>query len=448
MITAFRNLTVFIIIILPVPSPVSAQEESSRILFINVHVFDGVNEQRIENANVLVEGQRIAAISTEALDAAGARIIDGDGRTMIPGLIDSHQHVMLASATEPYRAMLYGSIYETAYNAIPQARKMLDMGITSIRDLGGPSIELGRAIDAGYVAGPRILSAGHFVGATSGHGDFAGQRRIGPSEAVDSDANRLLTSGWSILADGADDVRWAARTALANGAGYIKIMAGGGVASLKDPLESVGFSEAEMRAAVEAASDYDTYVAAHAYNDESVMRAIRAGVKDIVHGHLISERTVKAMARNDVWLGSLSNPPGLMEVPFFTDENRRKAREVVDGYDQVMRWAKKHKVNMGFGTDAASLMVDTVLLEFEARSMYFTPYEMLVQATSNNGKLFALARTRNPYRDAPLGVIEVGAWADLLLYDGNPLDDINVVIDYKNTLDLIMKDGVIYKNDL
>jgi imidazolonepropionase-like amidohydrolase len=113
-----------------------------------------------------------------------------------------------------------------------------------------------------------------------------------------------------------------------------------------------------------------------------------------------------------------------------------------------MRWAKKHKVNLGFGTDAASLMVDTVLLEFEARSMYFTPYEMLVQATSNNGKLFALARTRNPYRDAPLGVIEVGAWADLLLYDGNPLEDINVVIDYKNTLDLIMKDGEIYKNDL
>lgn len=162
--------------------PAAAQDEITRFLFTNIHVFDGVNEQRIENANVLVEGNRIVAVSTEALDPAGARIIDGGGRTMIPGLIDSHQHVMLTPATEPNRAMLYGSIYDTAYNAVPQARKMLDMGITSIRDLGGPSIELGRAIDAGHIPGPRILSAGHFIGATSGHGDFAGQRRIGPSQ--------------------------------------------------------------------------------------------------------------------------------------------------------------------------------------------------------------------------------------------------------------------------
>ena len=118
-------------------------------------------------------------------------------------------------------------------------------------------------------------------------------------------------------------------------------------------------------------------------------------------------------------------------MPVFTDENRRKAKEVIDGYDQVMRWAKKHRVKLGFGTDAASTMVDTVLLELEARSPHFTPYEMLVQATSNNGTLFAMARTRNPYREAPLGVIEVGAWADLLLYDGNPLDDITVTKDVR-----------------
>jgi len=457
------------------------------VLFKNVKVFNGIDD-KLDDVDVLVVGNKIKkvaknipvsgsyevdvrqdrvkeipnptlfgnAYSIKAIDEKGkvqkktvaVKVIDGGGRTLTPGLSDSHQHIMIAIGTDPAKQMVTGSTYTTAYNAIPQAKKMLDMGITTIRDVGGPSIELGQAIDAGYVDGPRILSSGHFVSCTSGHGDFAGFRRIGPSEAVDSDANRLLTSGWSILADGPDDVRWAVRTALANGATAIKIMAGGGVASLKDPLETVGFSESEMRAAVEAATDYDTYVMAHAYNDESTRRAIRAGVKDIVHGHLIREKTVKMMAENDVWLGSLSKPVGLMEVPFFTEENRRKGRLVLAGYDNVMTWAKKYKVKMGFGTDAASTMVDTILMEFEARSKFFTPYEMLKQATSINAELFAMAKTRNPYRDAPLGVIKEGAWADILLYDGNPLKDIQVAINYKETLDLIMKDGKIYKNTL
>jgi imidazolonepropionase-like amidohydrolase len=203
-----------------------------------------------------------------------------------------------------------------------------------------------------------------------------------------------------------------------------------------------------MRAAVEAAADYDTYVMAHAYNDESIRRAIRAGVKDIVHGHLLSEDVVKMMAKNDVWLGSLSKPVGLMEVPFFNDENRRKAREVLAGYDYVMTWAKKYDVKMGFGTDAASTMIDTVLMEFDARSKFFTPVEMLKQATSTNAELLAFSNSRNPYKEAPLGVIKEGAWADILIYSANPLEDINVVIDHKTNLRLIMKDGVIYKNTL
>lgn len=351
---------------------------------------------------------------------------------------------MATETTNPVAAMLYESIYLNAYKAIPQGRKLLNQGITAIRDLGGPSIELGQAIDAGYFEGPRIISTGHFIGATSGHGDFAGQRRIGPSEAVDSDANRLLTSGWSILADGADDVRWATRTALANGAALVKIMAGGGVSSLKDPLESVGFSVDEMKAAVEVAADYDTYVACHAYNDESVRRAIQAGVADCVHGHLLSEESVAMMADAGMWLGSLSRPVGLMEIPWYTDENRRKAATVLEGYDRVMGWAKKYGVKIGFGTDAAANLIDNVLQEFSARSQFFTPFEILKQATSENAKLFELARTRNPYRAAKLGVVEQGAWADLLLYKGNPLDDINVVVDYQKTLDLIMKDGEVY----
>lgn len=428
--------------------PARAQSAAPLTLISNVKIFDGVNDALIENGSVLVEGQFIATVSREPIVAPDAMQIDGGGRTLIPGLIDSHQHVMLGPTVDPLRAVLSETIYTTAYAAIPQAKKLIDMGVTSIRDLGGPSIELGRAIDAGHIEGPRIMSAGHFVGATSGHGDFGGFRYLGGTESLSSDANRSLTSGWSILADGPSDVRWAVRTALANGSAYIKVMAGGGVASVKDPLESVGYSEDEFRAAVEAAADYDTYVACHAYNDESVQRMIRAGVADNVHGHLMSEETVAMMAEAGMWLSSLSNPVGLMDVPFFTDENRRKAGEVVAGYEQVMGWAKQYGVKIGWGTDAASSMLDTVLLEFQQRSPFFTPTEMLKQATSANGQLFELARSRNPYRAAKLGVIEEGAWADILLYGGDPTEDIGVVIDYQNTLDLIMKDGKVHMSKI
>ena len=225
-------------------------------------------------------------------------------------------------------------------------------------------------------------------------------------------------------------------------------MAGGGVASLKDPLESVGYSEAEMRAAVEAAKDYDTYVCAHAYNDESVQRCIRAGVKDIVHGHLLSEETIKMMAENDVWLGSLSSPKGLMDVPWFTEENRRKGRTILEGYENVMNLAKKHGVKMGFGTDAAAGMVDTILWEFTMRLKFFTPLEMLKQATSTNAELLRFSNSRDPYKEAPLGVIQEGAWADMLIYNANPLEDIEVVTNHTEHLKVIIKNGKVFKNSL
>jgi imidazolonepropionase-like amidohydrolase len=325
---------------------------------------------------------------------------------------------------------------------------MLMMGITTIRDTGGPSVELGRAIDAGQVDGPRIYSCGPMISCTSGHGDWGGQTPHQAKDYPGSAAWWMSALGLSTLADGPDEVRKATRFALAQSAVQIKIMAGGGVASLKDPLESVGYSEAEMRAAVEAANDYDTYVCAHAYNDESVKRCIRAGVKDIVHGHLLSEEVIKMMAENDVWLGSLSSPYGLMDVPWFTEENRRKGREVLAGYENVMKLAKKHGVKMGFGTDAAAGMVDTILYEFEMRSKFFTPLEMLKQATSTNAELLRFSNSRDPYRAAPLGVVKEGAWADMLIYDGNPLENIDFVTKPEEHLKVIIKGGKVYKNEL
>ena len=154
------------------------------------------------------------------------------------------------------------------------------------------------------------------------------------------------------------------------------------------------------------------------------------------------------MVDNDVWLGSLSNPVGLMDVPFFNDENRAKARTIVDGHSNAMRWAKKHGVKMGFGTDAAAQMVDTILMEFTARSEFFTPTEMLLQATSINAELLALSNSRNPYKEAPLGVVKEGAWADVLIYDGDPLADIQLVVQHRKHLKVVIKNGLIHKNTL
>ena len=409
---------------LGVISPLSAQEtkDDSKlvippvIVIQNVHVWDGTSDTLKKDTDVLVVGDKIKKVAkdiptggdyevdatrTAAKRIAGGtatgnflnlsvadekgeiekvsvkvQVIDGKGGYLIPGLIDSHQHIMLSKGTGPNDIMNQKLPYTAAYDAIPQGMIMLKMGITTIRDTGGPSVELGRAIDAGQVDGPRIYSCGAMVSCTSGHGDWGGHTPHQQKDYPGSAAWWMSAMGLSTLADGPPEVRKATRLALAGNAAQIKIMAGGGVASLKDPLESVGYSEAEMRAAVEAASDYDTYVCAHAYNDESVKRCIKAGVKDVVHGHLLSEEVVKMMAENDVWLGSLSSPYGLMEVPWFTDENRRKGKTVLEGYANVMKWGKKHGVKMGFGTDAASTMVDTILYEFEARTPYFTPLEM------------------------------------------------------------------------
>ncbi|MDU8944262.1 metal-dependent hydrolase family protein [Ovoidimarina sediminis] len=458
-------------------------------LIKNVHVWDGTSDNLQEDTDVLIVGDKIRRVAKDipasgtykvsgvrktaelVPDAPGfegkgynlfvsgedgsveeieveVSVIDGKGGYLIPGLIDSHQHIMLSKGTGPQDILNNQLPYTPAYNAIPQGHIMLDMGITTIRDTGGNSVELGMAIDQDFVDGPRIYSSGAGISITSGHADFGGlapgQGEIYPG----STAHWSRTLNFMQLADGVPEVRKATRWALAQGAKQIKMMAGGGVASLKDPLESVGYSEAEMRAMVEAATDYDTYVMAHAYNDESVRRAIRAGVKDIVHGHLLSEETVKMMAENDVWLGSLSKPFGLMEVPWFTEENRRKGRLVLEGYENVMTWAKKYGVKMGWGTDAAAGMVETITYEFQSRAPFFTPLEQLKQATSTNAELLRFSNSRDPYKEAPLGVIEEGAWADMLIYNKNPLEDIMVAAEPKDTLKVVIKGGKVWKNEL
>ena len=459
------------------------------ILIKNVNVWDGTSDELKKDLDVLVVGDKIRKVAKDipatgsfevdvktkkskslantsvgfgyqvsVVDEEGSveklqvpvEVIDGKGGILTPGLIDTHQHIMLPNGGPTDYKNKFDP-YMNAHQSANAAELMLLRGFTTIRDLMGPSVSLSKAIDQGLTPGPRIFSSQAAISATSGHADFRNYNDFHPNmqSAGFTDA-WLAALGWAFLADGPAEVTRATRESLRMGATQIKFMAGGGVASLYDPLESVGYSVEEFRAGVNAARDYDTYVAIHAYNDESVLRAMEAGVLDCVHGHLLSEDTVEKMAKNGMWLSGMSRPPGLMEIPWFTDENRRKAILILAGYDNVSKWAKKHGVKMAFGTDAAGSpeMMEMQLAEFEAREPFFTPVEIMRQATSNGGELLALSNSRNPWSEAPFGVIKEGAWADILIYSANPLEDIKVVMDYKNNLKVVIKNGAIYKNEL
>jgi imidazolonepropionase-like amidohydrolase len=487
-LTVFMALTVMYA--MPQVQAEEKGEDIPRVILIkNVNVWDGTSDGLKKGFDVLVVGDKIRKVAKD-IPATGSyevdvktkkskslvnssvgfgyqlsvtdeegdvkkmqipvEVIDGKGGTLTPGLIDTHQHIMLPNGGPTDYKNKFDP-YMNAHQSAKAAELMLLRGFTTIRDLMGPSVSLSKAIDQGLTAGPRLFSSQAAISATSGHADFRNYNDFHPNmqSAGFTDA-WLAALGWAFLADGPTEVTRATRESLRMGATQIKVMAGGGVASLYDPLESVGYSVEEFRAAVNAANDYDTYVAIHAYNDESVLRAMEAGVLDCVHGHLLSEETVKKMAENGMWLSGMSKPPGLMEIPWFTDENKRKGKTILAGYDNVSKWAKKYGVKMAFGTDAAGSpeMMAMQLAEFEAREPFFTPVEIMRQATSNAAELLALSNSRNPWKEAPFGVIKEGAWADMLIYSANPLKDIKVVMDYKNNLKVVIKNGKIYKNTL
>lgn len=428
--------------------PSAAQEEGFPILFSNVHVFDGVDEARIENANVLVINNLIAEVSTEPLVVANARIIDGGGRTLMPGLIDGHNHIMMPTA--PYQAVNDWHWGYLSAVAGREAEKMLLRGFTTLRDTGGPAYGLAKAIDEGVLPGPRIYPSGHFISQTSGHTDF---RSFNESHTRDRSSRNAFETGWGFMADGRSEVLAYTRETLRRGATQIKISVGGGVASAFDPLDTAQFTADEIRAAVDAADNWNTYVLAHAYTDRSVLRAVEAGVRSIDHGTLISELDTMIAMRD---AGVIYNPQAVAFTPTpesqaaLPPETVEKSRPVVEGLDRSMRLARESGVTITFGTDVfgSSEALARQNEELELRKQWFTSHEILVQATSNTAKLVAMSGPRNPYKDGPLGVIEAGAYADLLLVEGNPVEDAGILVDYANNIDLIMKDGVIYKNTL
>jgi imidazolonepropionase-like amidohydrolase len=422
---------------------VSAQADD--VLFTNVRVFDGKTPTLSAPSNVLVKGNLIESVSADPVAAEGALVIDGNGATLMPGLIDAHWHTMLIRPN-PVEAIASDVGYLNLLASV-EAEATLMRGFTTVRDMGGPSFSLKRAIDEGLIEGPRIYPSGAMITITGGHGDF--RQLTDLPRTVGGMLTRMEQIGGSMVADTPDEVRIRAREQLMQGASQIKLTAGGGVASPHSPLDVSTFTEPELRAAVEAAENWGTYVTVHAYTPIAIQRAISAGVACIEHGHLMDEETAELIAHKGIWLSTQPFLPAPnSSVKQLGAEQAAKKAQVVAGTDRVYEFAKKYNIKTAFGTDILFSAEEARQqgARLAALSRWYTPAEALTMATSTNAELLAMTGLRNPYPGA-LGVVEVGALADLILVDGDPLANLDLVADPAN-FDVIMKDGKIYKNTI
>lgn len=428
--------------------PEAQKPAEAMTLFQNVRVFDGRRPQLSGVTNVLVRGNKIEKISTTPIPVdrrADTRIIQAGGRTLMPGLIDMHWHAFMAATSLPLLSIADSSYLQLL--AARQAEATLMRGFTTVRDMGGPVFGLKRAVDEGIMIGPRIYPSGAMISQTSGHGDFRFSFEV--PRTPGGPLSHSEVEGIAAIADSPDEVRLRAREQLRRGASQIKLMAGGGVNSPYNPIESTQFTEAEIHAAVEAADNWGTYVTVHAYTPRAIRQAVAAGVKCIEHGQLIDEPTAKLLAEKGIWWSL--QPLTYDEAVFARMDpvSQKKALEVFAGTENAYRLAKKYKIKTAWGSD--------ILFDAEAASRqgaylakmvrWYTPAEALTMATADNGELLALSGFINPY-PGKLGVIEEGAFADLLLVDGDPIANIKLIEDPAKNFVAIMKDGKIYKNTL
>lgn len=417
------------------------------VLIENVRIFDGQASRLTAPSNLLVVGNTIELISTQPITPpAGTQVtrIAGGGRTLMPGLIDNHVHIALSTTGQAELLRPETTMEVLQARATREAGDMLMRGFTAVRDLGGPMLTARPMIDRGELPGPRIYASGAMVSQTSGHGDS----RL-PSERSRrffGEVSKGEQLGANFIADGRDEVLTAVRENLRAGASQIKVMAGGGAASAYDPLDVTQYTLDVMKAAVEAADDWNTYVTVHAYTPRAVRRAVDAGVKCVEHGQLLDENTMKLLAARGVWLSLQALDPAPPTAP---EATRRKKAQVIDGTDNAFKWARKYGVKLAWGTDylfdpRQNSRQGADILKLK---QWFTPAEILKLVTHDNAQLLALSGPRNPY-PGKLGVVESGALADLLLVDGDPLADIDLIGDPVKNFVVIIKNGKVYKNSL
>lgn len=437
-----KNTILLLLLSLFALSSVSAQEKN-KILIKNVNIFDGIHEETIKG-NILIKNNKIDKVSRTSISVKENELIEtvnGQGKHVIPGLIDAHTHVTSEDLTPEWRDSDWGLINLIAGKA---AKRQLARGFTTIRNMGGNAIPVSKAIDHGFIDGPRIFPSGAFISQSGGHGDNGSSNDV---PRTPDDLSYAEQNGETAIADGVPEVLKRTREQFRQGATQIKLMAGGGISSDYDPIDVAQFTEKEFKAAVSAAENFDSYVAVHVYTPEATQTAIKAGIKCIEHGHLIDDETAKLMAQEGVWW-DIQPFIDDEDAPPFSGENKRKWKEVSKGTDNAYKLAKKYNVKTAFGTDITG-NPDRADLEgkwLTKLKKWYSPYEILKMATSDNAKLLRLSGERNPYNEGKLGEITEGAYADLLLVDGNPLKDIDLVANPDKNFLLIIKDGDIHKN--
>jgi len=427
------------------PGRATAENTERPVLLTNLRYFDGTSKALREGRDILIKEGRVVAFPDTGNGPEQAEIVDCGGRAAIPGLIDAHWHAMLVGVSQ--LSAMTQDIGWVNLKAGREAEATLLRGFTTIRDTGGPVFGLKAAIDQGVIPGPRIFPSGATLSQTSGHGDF---RLLNELPRIPGDpASYAELAGMTTIADGRDQVLRGAREQLMKGASQIKIMAGGGVSSLYDPLDTAQYTLDEIKAAVEAAADWGTYVCAHVYTPKAIMRCLEAGVRSIEHGQLADDKAIKAMAKADAWW---SIQPFLNDAdanPKTDPRSLAKQRQVAEGTVRAFEAGRAAGVNMAFGTD---ILFNPEGAATQGRQLakltrFMTPLEALKMATGDAGELLALSGERSPYR-GPLGVIAKSALADILVVDGEPEAGLDFLANPDANLRLIMKGGRIVKNSL
>jgi len=427
-----------------IASPVGAQTPPTKILLRQVRLFDGRSETLQSGVQVLVEGNTISAIDkANNAPPSDATVVECADRVLMPGMIDAHWHTIYAAV--PLNTLMAGDPGIIFATSTAEAERTLMRGFTTVRDLGGPVFTFKQAIDRGIISGPRIFPSGAMITTSGGHADLRMPFEI-PAREGQLSLSEMM--GSAAIADDTGELKRRVREQLLQGASQIKLVGGGGVSSPRSPLDMTTFSEDEIRAAVEVARDWNTYVTVHAYAPRTVQRAIAGGAACIEHAHLMDEDTARMFAEKNVWL---STQPFLSveDAASQSGPGAERVRQLFAGTPKVYEFVKKYGIKAAWGSDVLfspelTPRQNTMLTHL---SNWYSSAEALRMATSGNAELLALSNLRTPY-PGKLGVIEQGALADILVWDGNPLDEFKIIEDPEQKLSVIIKDGRIFKNTL
>ena len=405
-------------------------------LIRNARILDTRNLVLTDTHSVLIQDGIIQKIGGAELSCDGALEIDAQGKTLMPGMIDCHVHVMASSFNLGTVANLPNAL--ALLRALPIMKGMLDRGFTSVRDAGGADWALSEAVRTGQVTGPRLFCAGKALSQTGGHGDFRAR-----NDVLDPCNCAYKIGNIGRVVDGVDACRVAVREEILKGATQIKVMASGGVASPNDPISNMGYSEAELLAIVEEASNANTYVMAHAYTPQAIARAVKCGVRTIEHGNLVDEPTAKLMQERGAYMvptlityEGLANDGAKYGLPA---ESVAKIAKVRTNGLQALKVLDAAGVKMGYGSDLLGETHYMQSQELVLRSQVLGNAKTLQQATLISAEILN--------HEGLLGEVVEQAYADLLLVDGNPLEDITLLTQHETAIKLIMQNGVIHKND-